>query len=78
MQNKKNQLTRRDFIRGTLGATLGTSILGVKWSERDERAIRSSLVVLVRDKNVLDADMTVDPNVLKKNKCETHSLGFET
>jgi len=66
MQNKKNQLTRRDFIRGTLGATLGTSILGVKWSKGDDRAVGSSLVAIVRDKNVLDADMTVDPNVLKK------------
>ena len=33
MKKNKPVLTRRDFIRGTIGATMGTSILGFKWPQ---------------------------------------------
>ena len=33
MKDKKHVLTRRDFIRGTIGATIGTSLFGLKWPE---------------------------------------------
>ena len=67
MENKRKLLTRRDFLRGSIAATLGASILGVKWSGGSEGAISSSQVTVVRDKNVMDvAGMTVDPNLLKK------------
>lgn len=65
MQNKLKLLTRRDFIRGTVGATLGASLLGIKWSRGKEKAARSSLVALVRDKNVMDSSLRVDPNILR-------------
>jgi len=66
MNNKHNLVTRRDFMRGTIGATLGASMLGFEWLKGTEEVARSSLVTLVRDKNVMDASMTVDPNILKK------------
>jgi hypothetical protein len=60
MPNKQRLITRRDFIRGTIGATFATSMLGVKWAVGDEKAVRSSLVTVVRDKNVMGADFAVD------------------
>ena len=67
MKDKKSVLTRRDFIRGTIGATLGASILGFKWpAEGKETASRSSLVTIVRDKNAMDSSKNVDTTILKK------------
>jgi hypothetical protein len=65
MENKQKRLTRRDFIRGTVGATLAVSVLGVPWVSRSEGAVRSSLVMVVRDKNVLDAGLKVDSRILQ-------------
>jgi hypothetical protein len=65
MENKQKRLTRRDFIRGTVGATLAVSALGVPWASRSEGAVRSSLVTVVRDKNVLDAGLKVDSGILQ-------------
>ena len=66
MSNKQRLITRRDFIRGTVGATFATSMLGVKWAMGDEKAVRSSLVTVVRDKNVMGADLAVDLKVYQK------------
>ncbi len=66
MQSKHKLITRRDFIRGTIGVTLGTSMLGVKWAIGSEKAARSSLITMVRDKKVMDADLNVDFDVLQK------------
>ena len=66
MPNKPRLITRRDFICGTIGATVATSLLGVKWALGDEKAVRSSLVTVVRDKNVMDADFAVDFKVYQK------------
>ena len=66
MNSKHKLVTRRDFMRGTIGVTLGTSLLGVKWFEGKGAAARSSVVTVVRDENVLDASMNVDINILKK------------
>jgi len=66
MSNKQGLITRRDFIRGTIGVTLATSMSGVTWAMADEKAVRSSLVTVVRDKNVMDADFAVDFNVYQK------------
>jgi hypothetical protein len=65
MENKQKRLTRRDFIRGTVGATLAVSALGVPWANRSESAMRSSLVTVVRDKNVMDAGLKVDSRILQ-------------
>ena len=64
-------LTRRDFIRGTIGLTIGTSILGVKWPHAEARTPRSSLVTIVRDEKAMDASFKVDTTILKKMLEET-------
>lgn len=66
MEKKKGALTRRDFIRGTVGATIGTSLVGLKWSEAKGAAAGSSLVTIVRDEKAMDASNKVDAGVLKK------------
>jgi hypothetical protein len=65
MQNNQKFLTRRDFIRGTVGATLAASVLGVPWVRKSESAVRSSLVTVVRDKNVMDTSFKVNSNILQ-------------
>lgn len=66
MEEKKHVLTRRDFIRGTIGVTLGASIMGVKWTAKaQETAVRSSVVTIVRDENVMDEALKVDSTILK-------------
>ncbi|NIQ36985.1 MAG: DUF362 domain-containing protein [Proteobacteria bacterium] len=67
MRGKQRLFTRRDFIRGSIGATLGASALGVRWSGAAEKANRSSLVTVVRDREVMDAaGATVDQTVLRR------------
>jgi len=66
MKAKKHVITRRDFIRGTIGAAIGTSILGLKIPEGEAKALRSSLVTVVRDKNAMDSSRNVDRTIIKK------------
>ena len=65
MQNDTRRLTRRDFLRGTVGATLAASVLGVPWVHGSQNEARSSRVVVVRDKNVMDVEFKVDPAILQ-------------
>ena len=65
MPHKGKSLTRRDFIRGTLGATVGASLIGKKWLKAGGKATGSSLVAIVRDKGAMDASNNVNPEVLK-------------
>ena len=65
MENKQKGLTRRDFIRGTVGATLAVSVLRVPWAKGIEKAVGPSLVTVVRDKNVMDAGFKVNSNILQ-------------
>jgi hypothetical protein len=65
MENKQKGLTRRDFIRGTVGATLAVSVLRVPWAKASEKAAGPSLVTVVRDKNVMDAGFKVNSNILQ-------------
>jgi len=65
MPHKGKPLTRRDFLRGTIGATLGASIMGTKWLKAGEEAASSSLITVVRDKNAMDASNNVNLEVLK-------------
>ena len=65
MENKQKGLTRRDFIRGTVGATLAVSVLGVPWAKGTEKAVGPSLVTVVRDKNVMDAGFKIDTKILE-------------
>ncbi|NIS60354.1 MAG: DUF362 domain-containing protein [Proteobacteria bacterium] len=66
MKGEKNVLTRRDFVRGTIAATIGTSVFGLQWAEGKEKAFRSSLVTIVRDKNAMDSSKNVDTTILNK------------
>jgi hypothetical protein len=66
MENSRKCLTRRDFIRGTVGATLAVSMLGVPpWAKGSEKGHRSSLVTVVRDKNVMDAEFKISKKILE-------------
>jgi len=66
MTKKKRALTRRDFIRGTIGATFGTSLVGLNWSKAKGAAARSSLVTIVRDENAMDSNNKVNTDVLQR------------
>lgn len=65
MKNQPKPLTRRDFLRGTVGATLTLSILGVPWLKGNAHASGSSSVVVVRDKDVMDSNLKVDTKRLQ-------------
>ncbi len=76
MPEKGKPVTRRDFIRGTLGTTLGTSLMGSKFlaaggMAAGGMAVDSSLVTIVRDKDAMDADNAVNTEVLKVMLDET-------
>jgi hypothetical protein len=65
MPKKRTPVTRRNFLRGTLGTTLGASIVGTKILTAGRMPAGSSLVTLVRHKDAMDADNTVNTGVLK-------------
>ena len=65
MINHQKPLTRRDFLRGTVGATLTVSMLGVPWLKENAHASQSSSVVVVRDKDVMDSNLKVDTKRLQ-------------
>ena len=66
MKDKKHVLTRRDFLRGTIGATIGTSIFGFKLPKGEAKARPASLVTIVRNKNAMDSSKNVDSTILEK------------
>jgi len=66
MKHNKPVITRRDFMRGTVGVTIGASILGFNWPTAEAKAARSSLVTVVRDKNAMDSSRNVDRTIIDK------------
>ncbi len=66
MKDKQPVLTRRDFIRGTIGVTLGASTIGLNWPMAEAKAARLSLVTVVRNKNAMDASRNVNSSILEK------------
>jgi hypothetical protein len=66
MNKKKGIVTRRDFIRGTIGATLGASVMNRQWLQATEKQPGPSQVILVRDKEVMDANNKVDGKILER------------
>jgi hypothetical protein len=64
-------LTRRDFVRGTLGAAVGGSAFTAGSSVAQTRPVRSSRVIVVRDQNALGDDHKVDNAILKRMLGET-------
>jgi uncharacterized protein (DUF362 family) len=71
MHSKQKGLTRRDFLRGTIGVTLGASIMGPRFVTASNTSKDASLVTIVRNKNAMDSTKTVDPAILKTMLIET-------
>ncbi len=65
MTYKGKALTRRDFLQGTIGASLGMSVMGKTWLKAGQKPAGPSLVTIVRDKAAMDANNTVNREVLK-------------
>jgi hypothetical protein len=64
-EGKKRKLTRRDFIRGTAGATMLAS-MGFPFAPKGgAEEVPKARVVLVRDKNVLDEKGNIDGEVVR-------------
>lgn len=71
-------ITRRDFVRGTVGAVVGASALGRGAAEAESghaqvgaRPGRSARVVIVRDDRVLNETHDVDAGVLDRMLADT-------
>ena len=71
MKDNKHVLTRRDFVRGSIGAAIGTSIFGLRWTTAEAKTIHPSLVTVVRNKNALDTLKTVNRGTLEKMLAQT-------
>ena len=65
MSEHKNGVTRRDFLRGTLGITLGTTMIGLPRFQKKEKPVRSSTVIIVRDENAMNNKFVVNKEILK-------------
>jgi hypothetical protein len=65
MARQRGNVTRRDFMRGTVGAAIGISVAHDKASAIT-RPSRSARVILVRDEQALDARHAVNNPVLTR------------
>jgi hypothetical protein len=65
MEHEKWVVTRRDFVRGTVGSALGAAALGNETLGQSGRQPRSSQVFLLRDENATTGGRKVNVNVLK-------------
>ncbi len=65
MGKRQTNVTRRDFMRGTVGAAIGVSAARSA-AGATTRAARSARVVLVRDEKALDARHKVDTAILAR------------
>lgn len=63
MSDESNALTRRDFVRGTVGAAVAASLLGTPLESHAAPAIKS-YVALVRNQGVLNTSNQVNELVL--------------
>lgn len=66
MKDEKALITRRDFMQGTIGAALATSLFGFSCPVQKANAMSPSMVTVVRDKNAIGAARDVDLTVLEK------------
>ena len=64
MNDDKHVITRRDFVRGTVGATLGATAMGGSLAVLAAPG-PTSQVVLVREQWVLDEQHVVNPGILR-------------
>ncbi len=65
MTENQKLITRRDFIRGTIGSTLAASIIDVPWAASAFAANTPSSVFVVRDENAMDKNLKVSSKILK-------------
>src|SRR5512137_811586 len=65
MRNRQANVTRRDFMRGTVGAAIGISVAHDA-AGAITRPPRSARVILVRDEQALDARHAVNTAVLTR------------
>ena len=66
MKSKKFVITKRDFLRGTVGATLGATLMGPKWIIGESVEKGESPVFIVRDQAAMDEGLRADKTILKK------------
>ena len=66
MGKNKGLVTRRDFIRGTVGTTLAVSLMGPEWLQGSGKSGGTSDVFIARADNVMDAAMNVNVKILMK------------
>ncbi len=64
MSDDKRVITRRDFVRGTAGATLGVATMGGTLAAL-AAPVPTSQVVLVREQWALDEQHAVNPGILR-------------
>ncbi len=66
MKNKKIVITKRDFLRGTVSATLGFTLMGPKWLKANAAEMGGSSVFIVRDQDAMDEAMNANKPTLNK------------
>lgn len=66
MKNKQCVITKRDFLRGTVGAALGATLVGPEWLKGMETPVGRSSVFIARDQNAMDEALNVDKAALKR------------
>ncbi len=66
MKNKQCVITKRDFLRGTVGAALGATLVGPEWLKGMETPAGRSSVFIARDRNAMDEALNVDKAALKR------------
>jgi hypothetical protein len=71
MSDRHGNVTRRDFVRGTVVAALGASTAGLALAQSKPRPKRQAKVTLVRDVKVMNDRRVVDPAALKVMLQET-------
>jgi hypothetical protein len=65
MSDDKHIITRRDFVRGTVGATFGVAAMGGSLEASGVAPVPTSHVVLVREQWVLDEQHAVNSGILR-------------
>jgi hypothetical protein len=65
-ENLMKPVTRRDFVRGTLGTAVTASVVGSSLAAEPKKSDHKSRVVVVRDRNALQEGNKVNGLVLKQ------------
>lgn len=65
MINFHKLLTRRDFIRGTVGASLAASVMDIPWPVSALGAAKKSIVHVVREEKVMNISLQVNTTILR-------------